>query len=83
MARMESRLGMLCSPNDGEVVVYTAGNDISCPCFLEGGAAGLFESLGELEDASFAERGAEDLEADGQVFLGSFAAGDGDAGHAC
>src|SRR5882724_9076933 len=47
---------------------------------LQGGAAGLFEGVGELEDAGFAERGAEDLEADGEVFLGRFAAGDGDAG---
>src|SRR5882724_13201618 len=47
---------------------------------LQGGAAGLFEGVGELEDAGFAERGAEDLEADGEVFNGRFAAGDGDAG---
>src|SRR5205807_2983427 len=46
---------------------------------LQGGAAGLFEGVGELEDAGFAERGAEDLEADGEVFLRRFAAGDGDA----
>jgi len=43
-------------------------------------AAGLFEGVGELKDAGFAEGRAKDLEADRQIFLGRFAARDGDAG---
>jgi len=66
---MESRFGMV-------------GRQRSLKATLQRGAAGLFESVGELEDTSFAKSGAEDLEADRQVFLGRFAAGNGDAGYA-
>src|SRR5437588_12151434 len=52
----------------------------SVEAMLQGGPAGLFEGVGDLEDPGFAERGAEDLEADGEIFLGRFAARDGDSG---
>src|SRR5215470_9328631 len=45
-------------------------------------AAGLFERVRELEDASFAKGRTEDLQADREIFLRRFAAGYGDAGDA-
>src|SRR5262249_22401686 len=76
---MESRFGMTPNPS--------RGHDISCPYFsgiarfLEVRAAGLFESVGELEHAGFAEDWAEDLKANGEIFLRRFATGHGNAGH--
>src|SRR5215467_16234583 len=49
---------------------------------LERRAAGLFEGVRELEDASFTEGRTEDLQADREIFLRRFAAGDRDAGDA-
>src|SRR5262249_18314470 len=46
-------------------------------------ASGLFEGVSELEDTGFTEGRAEDLEADGKVFLGCFAARYRDSGHSC
>ena len=45
---------------------------------LQGCAASLFKRMRDLQNAGFAERGAEDLQAD-REFAVNFAAGNGDS----
>src|SRR5712664_3355153 len=58
---------------------FTRNDTRSLKATLQRRAAGLFEGVGELQDTSFAESWAKDLEPDREIFLRRFAAGDGDA----